>query len=109
LGLILTYFQHTFLLYSALAILLLIYYGKPELETKNIQHYLLVFYILILLNHVYWYQFVLFLNDFKCLIVDLALITLIPTGIFLLPNSKDFVSYRPTDPEIRAISLSGFD
>lgn len=51
----------------------------------------------------------MYLNDIPSFIIEICILTFIPTGIFLLPNSKEFKRYNPTDPEVRAISLSGFD
>ena len=68
-----------------------------------------MFYSIFLLDHLYWHFEVLYLNDLACLIIELGVMTSIPIGIFLLPNDKEFRAYRPADPEIRSISLSGFD
>ena len=62
-----------------------------------------------LFNHIYLYQNVYLLNDFKNTVIDLCILIVIPLGLFLLPNSKLFRPYHPVDPEIRSISLSGYD
>jgi hypothetical protein len=108
-GLISTYFEIIFPLYVIAVLILMYYYGRAQAESKDIQIYILALYILMLFNHIYLYQNFYQLNDFRNVVIDLCLIIMIPVGLFLLPNSKKFRPYQPVDPEIRSISLGGFE
>ena len=109
LGLFLTYFQATVPLFIAVVLVLLLYYGKGQSESAEVQRYLVLFYTILLLNHLYVYNYVYLLNDFRNLAIELCVIITVPLGLFLLPNDKSYKPYRPVDPEIRSISLSGYD
>ena len=89
--------------------ILVAYYGKDQSETSSVKLYLVIFYTLLLLNYSYWYQYAIYLNDVPSVVIEFCTLMFIPTGIFLLPNQKAFVPYTPTDPDMRSISLSGFD
>lgn len=108
-GAVMSYLPFTFLIYIGLMTILVAYYGKDQSETISVKTFLVIFYTIFLLNYSYWYQYVMYLNDIPSFIIEFSILTFIPTGIFLLPNTKEFKRYTPSDPEVRAISLSGFD
>lgn len=108
-GAVMAYFPFTLLIYTGVMTILLAYYGKDQSETRSVKTFLIIFNTLFLLNYSYWYQYVMYLNDIPSIVIEFCILTFIPTGIFLLPNQKEFQRYTPTDPEVRAISLSGFD
>lgn len=108
-GAVMSYLPFTFLIYIGLMTILVAYYGKDQSETISVKTFLVIFYTIFLLNYSYWYQYVMYLNDIPSFIIEFSILTFIPTGIFLLPNAKEFKRYTPSDPEVRAISLSGFD
>jgi hypothetical protein len=108
-GLLMTYFPLTRCIYNGLITILVVYYGKDQPETRSVKLYLAIFYTLLLMNYSYWYQYVLYLNDIPSLIIEFCALVFVPTGIFLLPNEKEGVRYNPADPEIRSISLAGFE
>lgn len=85
-GLVLTYFSFTTLLYTAIMIILIAYYGKDQSETRSVKFFLVIFYTLLLLNYSYWYQYSIQLNDLPSIIIEYCALTFIPTGIFLIPN-----------------------
>lgn len=68
--------------------MLMYYYGRSQLDSKDIQIYFVSMYTLMLFNHVHLYQNVYLLNDFKNIVIDLCLLILMPLGLFLLPKSK---------------------
>lgn len=97
-GLIMTFFEATLSVYVIAVLFLMFYYGRVQPESNDIQRYLISQYILLLLNHVYLYQYTQFLNDSRNLVIDLCLIIMIPLGLFLLPNQQKFRPYHPVDP-----------
>ena len=108
-GLFLAYFPITLVIYTGTMVILVAYYGKDEKEAISIKLYLVIFYTFLFFNYSYWYEYAIYLNDIHAIIIEFCIFTFVPTGIFLLPNHKGFVSYTPSDPDLRSISLSGFD
>ena len=64
---------------------------------------------MLMFNYSYWYRYVLYLNDVPSLVIEFCSFMLVPVGMFLLPNQREHEKIHDKDPEIRSISLSGFD
>lgn len=71
--------------------------------------FLVVFYTLMLLNYSHWYRYLLYLNDVPALVIEFCCFVFVPTGILLLPNQREHEPIDRHDPDIKSISLSGFD
>ncbi len=61
------------------------------------QHFFICFYSVFLLNHLYLYFFVDYLNDFRNLTIDFCLCIVIPSGLIVLTNKKQAERYHPID------------
>lgn len=68
-GIVMTYFPFTLLLYTGVITIFVVYYGKDQSETASVKLFLVIFYSLLLLNYYYLFKFALYLNDIPSVII----------------------------------------
>lgn len=77
-------------------------------QTPNdTQTYLFAMYTLILINHLYLYNYTLYLNDFRNIVIDVCLIISIPLGLIIVSN-QELKAYQQVNSENKPNELSEY-
>lgn len=85
--------------------------GCGKLNVKSFLIFMAVSQLLLAGSETFHLLFFGSVGSWACQMAELALLILTPTGFFTIPDAKvfNFREYRPSDPERRSISLSGYE